>query len=314
LVELEKHMKRLAIAFASTLAVALPISAQDGPAALVIRVQGSVSVTHGDGDPAPAAVGEPMFVGDQVIPGSGARAILITRAGAQQVVTENTTVAAAAGGAQTDIFARAMSTLAQAASADATLGGDQGMIRPIEGATISVSPRNDINLASVRPTFVWTATPGVTKYDLMLRNVDGGRPQIFELGADTTWTMPETAAELEYGATYAWHVFAGGRMGGRPTQEQTFRVHSLEESVELEDYLEEISVFGLDPMGDGLFLTVVAYRDLGLFYDARLALEEVERVASLSADLYMLKGEILDTLGHSEEARTAFDRASELMR
>jgi len=77
-------MKRLAIAFAATLAVALPISAQDGPAALVIRVQGSVSVTHGDGEPAPAAVGEPMFVGDQVIPGAGSRAILITQAGAQQ--------------------------------------------------------------------------------------------------------------------------------------------------------------------------------------------------------------------------------------
>ena len=89
---------------------------------------------------------------------------------------------------------------------------------------------------------------------------------------------------------------------------------SLEESVELEDYMDDISVFGLDPMGDGLFLTVVAYTDLGLFYDAHEALESVERQASLSADLYLLKGEILTEMGHEEEARAAFDRADELMR
>lgn len=88
----------------------------------------------------------------------------------------------------------------------------------------------------------------------------------------------------------------------------------LVESVEMQDYLDDIAVFGLDPMGDGLFLTVVAYRDLGLFYDARAALEEVESQASLSADLYMLKGEILAELGQEEAARAAFDRADELMR
>ena len=89
---------------------------------------------------------------------------------------------------------------------------------------------------------------------------------------------------------------------------------SLEESVELEDYMDEIAVFGLDPHGDGLFLTVVAYRDLGLFYDARQALEGVEREATLSAELYLLKGEILAELGHETEARAAFDRADGLMR
>ncbi len=78
--------------------------------------------------------------------------------------------------------------------------------------------------------------------------------------------------------------------------------------------MEEISVFGLDPMGDGLFLTVVAFRDLGLFYDANDALVDVENQASLSAELYMLKGEILAELGHEEGARAAFDKADELMR
>ena len=67
-------------------------------------------------------------------------------------------------------------------------------------------------------------------------------------------------------------------------------------------------------LGIGLFLTVVAYRDMGLYYDARDALDSVERDSSLSWELYRLKGEILAELGHEEEARRAFDRADELTR
>ena len=84
--------------------------------------------------------------------------------------------------------------------------------------------------------------------------------------------------------------------------------------MELADYLDEIAVFGLDPKTDGLFLTVVAYRDMDLFYEARDALETVETESGLSWELYKLKGEILAELGHEEGARTAFDRADELMR
>jgi predicted negative regulator of RcsB-dependent stress response len=91
-------------------------------------------------------------------------------------------------------------------------------------------------------------------------------------------------------------------------------VIGIEESVELEDYLSEIEVFGLDPTGDGLFLTVVAYRDMRLFYEAREALDRVEAQAGLSWELYRLKGDILAELGHESEARAAFDRADELMR
>lgn len=299
------------LALLAALVVAVPIAAQD-PVALVIRVQGDVAVKRGDAAPTPATVGERMFVGDDVLPAAGARAILITRTGAQQVVTEATTVAEPRGAGNPDIFARAMSTLAQAASTDATAGGRQGMIRPIPGSSALVAPRNRLLVASQRPTFTWTATPNQS-YDLMLRKVSGGQPQIYELGADTIFILPDEE-ELDAGATYAWTVFVGGRRSGRPIPQQEFRVMSLEESVDLEDYMEEISVFGLDPMTDGLFLTVVAFRDLGLFYDAQEALDSVEREASLSADLYLLKGEILTELGHEEAARAAFDKADELMR
>jgi tetratricopeptide (TPR) repeat protein len=304
-------MRKL-IALGILLLVAAPAAAQD-PVALVIRLQGDVAVRQGGADPAPASVGQQMFVGDQVIPADGARAILITRAGSQQVVTEETTLEEPRAGGNPDIFARALSTLAQAAQTDASTGGRQGMIRPIPGQSSLLSPRNGLLIEATRPVFRWTPTPGQS-YDLMLRKLDGSRPEIFEIGTDTVFELPD-GMELEQGASYAWTVFVGGRMGGRPIQpQQEFRIMDLEEAVELEVYLDEISVFGLDPMGDGLFLTVVAYRDLGLFYDAREALEAVERDGSLSADLYLLKGEILIELGHEEAAREAFDKADELMR
>ncbi|MGE0160183.1 MAG: hypothetical protein AB7T31_12305 [Gemmatimonadales bacterium] len=297
--------------FAASLASS-PAAAQGEPAALILRVQGDVSVTHGSAAPTPARVGEPMYVGDGVIPAAGGRAILITSAGAQQVVTQRTTIAAPTSAGSSDMFDRALSTLAQAAGADASTGGRQGMIRPIPGETALVAPRNALNVASPRPTFSWTATRGQT-YDLMLRNVAGGRPAVYEVGADTVWTLPDSAADLEQGATYQWTIFVGGRRSGRALPPQDFRVISLEESVEMEDYLDEIAVFGLDPRGDGLLLTVVAYRDMGLFYEARHALDEVEAGGPLGWELYRLKGEILAELGHEEEARAAFDRADSLV-
>jgi tetratricopeptide (TPR) repeat protein len=296
----------------AALTIGAPLQAQSDPAALVIRVEGDVDVRHGESPAAPASVGEQMFVGDGVIPEVGSRALLITRAGAQQVVTERTTIAEPRVAGATDIFDRAVATLAQAASTNTSTGGRQGMIRPIPGQTSLVAPRNDLTVAGTRPSFSWTATAGQT-YDLMLRSLEGGRPLLFEVGNDTTWTLPDSVPDLELGAAYQWTVFVGGRRGGRAMQPQSFRVMGLEDSVELADYLDQIAVFGLDPASDGLFLTVVAYRDLGLFYEAREALEAVEREASLSWELYRLKGEILAELGHEEEARAAFDRADELM-
>lgn len=312
-------MRRLIGIGVAMLALAAPLAAQDDAAALqddaaalIVRIQGDVRVVHGDEPPAPASVGEQMFVGDAVVPAPGSSAILITRGGAQQVVTERTTVTETRAGAATAIFDRAVATLAQAATTNTSVGGRQGMIRPIPGQTALVGPRNDLTVASRRPTFHWTATPGQS-YDLMLRRVQGGRPMLFEVGNDTTWTLPEDMADLDPGAEYQWTVFVGGRQGGRAMQPQNFRVIGLEESVELADYLDQIAVFGLDPQSDGLFLTVVAYRDMGLFYEARDAIAAVEEENPLGWELYRLKGEILAELGHEEEARAAFDRADELM-
>ena len=134
--------------------VAPPLSAQDNPAALVIRLQGDVQVRHGQDAAAAATVGERLVAGDEVLPADGARAFLITLTGAMQQVAQATTVAEPQGTGNADMFDRAMRTLAQAASTDArTAGGRQGMIRPIPGEPVLVAPRNGLTVTSMRPMF-----------------------------------------------------------------------------------------------------------------------------------------------------------------
>jgi hypothetical protein len=302
----------LAVAALAAMSAGVPagLAAQEeSAAALVVRVQGAVHVERG-AVTAPAAAGLRLLAGDRLVPDAGARAILVTRSGAQQVVSEPVTLSPPPAGAPADMFARAMSTLAQAATLDATLGGRQGMIRPIPGRSSIVAPRNDLTISSPRPTFRWTATPG-QRYEVMLRRVEGGRPEIFEVGADTTWTLPADTPDLEAGAAYAWTVFVGGRNGGRPLPQQGFRVIDGSERAELEARLGEIRALDLDPAGDGLALSAIAYRQLELYYEASEALGALRASgAAMSPDLHRLEGEVWAELGSEDEARAAFDRAA----
>lgn len=281
----------------------------DDPVALVVRVQGEVGVER-NGASASAAAGQRLLAGDRLVPEPSARALLVVRSGAQQVVDEPTTLVAPTAAEPADLFARAVATLAQAATLDATLGGRQGMIRPIPGRTSLLAPANGLSVLPRRPSFRWTATPDA-RYELMLRRVEGGRPQIFDVGTDTTWTLPPGTPELVPGATYAWTVFVGGRNGGRPLPQQEFRVASAEEFHALETLMDTIRDLGLDPSGDGRVLAAIAFRQLELFYAASDALEAVQQDnAAMSPDLHRLHGEILAELGDAEGARRAFDRAA----
>ncbi len=297
---------------AALLVAAGPLTAQEDAAALVVRLQGGVQVRHAGAEPVPAAVGQPLAGGDEVVPETGARAILITRTGATQIVTEATTVTAPEAAAPSDMFARAVRTLAQAASGDArSAGGRQGMIRPIPGEPVLVAPRNGLTLTAARPTFRWMEVEGAPGYTIQIRNVDGGRPVRFETGDETEWTLPHDADALEPGATYAWTV---APVRGRPTREQRFTVLGADAADELRATLHEVEALGLDPEGDGAFLTALVYRDLELPYEARTALARAEEGGSMGAEAWLLKGDILNLLGHAEEARAAFDKADEMMR
>jgi hypothetical protein len=303
--------KHLRWAPALALALAAPLAAQGEPAALVVKLTGGVQVRHG-GASAAAAIGERLLEGDEVLPGTGARAVLITRTGAAQVVTRNTTVAAPPVGTAGDLFERALKSLAQAASEDARTGGRQGMIRPIPGEPTLVAPRNGLVVGSGHPTFTWlgAGNAATSAYTIQIRSVAGGRPERYPV-TGTRFTLPDAAQELTPGAEYAWTV---APKGGRAAQEVRFRIVAQDVRAQLAATLGQIRDLGLDPATDGAFLSAVVYRDLDLMYDAAAALDAVEKSGSMAAEAYLLKGEVLSRMGHEDEARKAFDKADELMR
>jgi len=288
-------------------------SLQDVPAAVVVRVQGAVQVQFGDGAPEPATVGIRLSVGDRVLPGAEARAVVVYQTGRTSEVTEATTIEAPAGAEEGGLFSRTVQVLAQAASSDArSQPNRQGMIRPVPGAPEIISPRNLIKVLGPRPTFRWHAAEGMAAYIVQIRS-EGSPPVRYEVGAATSWTLPENAPGLTPGGVYWWTVGPAGR--GRPSREMQFQILDTEEHDAVNEELGILMEVGLDPMGDGAFLATVLYREAGLLYEAASSLEFLEGAGGpLSADAYLLKAEIMDALGDLEAAQEAFDQADRVGR
>jgi hypothetical protein len=286
---------------------------QDAPAAVVVKVEGSVQLQMGDGDPRPAAVGARLSVGDRVLPAAESRAIVVYRTGATRQVTEATTIEAPAGAAEGDMFSRTVGVLAQAANSDArSQPNRQGMIRPVPGAPEIISPRNLIKVLGPRPTFRWHPAEGMDGYIVQIRR-EGSPPVRYPVGSVTTWTLPESEEALVPGEVYWWTVGPSGR--GRPSREMQFQLLGTEEQAAIDEQLALLTDSGLDPEGDGAFLATVVYREAGLLYDAARSLAFLEDAGiGLSADAYLLKGEIMDALGELEAAQEAFDQADKVMR
>jgi hypothetical protein len=306
-----KAFSILVVTLALVAAAPRRIAAQQPPAALVVKVQGDVTIKHG-GASTPAVVGAKLEVGDEVVPAAGAKAYLVQRSGQTQIVSAATKIAAPAAGAPSDAFSRTVQVLASAATSNArSQPNRQGMIRPIPGEPVLVAPRNAIKVSSVRPTFSWMPVEGATGYTLQLRTA-GSPPRRFQLGNVTEWTLPAAEAALEPGKQYMWTIAPAS---GRPTREVTFTVIGDDVRQELAAGLKAISGMGLDPKAEGQLLAAVVFADLGLYYDAADALGRMEKSGdALSPDVYLLKGEVLDALGHLDEARAAFDRADALLR
>ena len=309
-------MNKLAWVLTSTLllgAASGSLSRQDVPAAMVVTVRGDVQLRIGDAAPQQAAVGSRLSGGDEVIPRSGGTATLIDRTGQTQVITEAYTVEAPGSGSATGVLSRTIRVLASAATTDARGNPNrQGMIRPIPGEPTLVAPRNGLKVMSTRPTFTWRSVQSATGYTLQIRRI-GGTFERYQTGLDTVWTLPDSDEALEPGAEYMWTV--APRPSGRPTREQPFTVIGVEANETVASDLSLLAEAGLDPMTDGLFLTAVIYRDAELLYDAEGALSALAGGgAPLTASIHLLRGEILDALGHLEEARMAFDKADEIMR
>jgi tetratricopeptide (TPR) repeat protein len=286
------------------------LEAQEGPAAMIVRVSGSVNVRLGDAAPAPAAAGNRLAVGDAVIP-DGGQATIVFSTGRTQQVTEALTIAAATGD-ESNGFARTIGVMASAASADArSRPNRQGMIRPIPGEPVLASPRNGIKIMDTRPTFTWLAVDGASSYTIQIRR-DGG-DYIRLQASDTVFTIPASVPGLVPGERYLWTVAPSG--AGRPTREQPFEVIDSEEYAQVQESFETLLEADLDPFGDGLLFAAAVYREADLYYEAAGALDFLEESGStLSAEAYLLRGEILDALGRLEDAARAFEEADRLMR
>ncbi len=122
-----------------------------------------------------------------------------------------------------------------------------------------------------------------------------------------------TSPALTHGDAYWWTVAPAA--SGRATRETRFQVIDVEGYQGVVSSIQAISDAGLDPAGDGAFLAVVIYRDAGLLYDAAGLLGFLEDSgATLSREVLLLQGEIMDALGQLDAARKAFDKADEMMR
>ena len=294
---------------------AVPLPLQDSPAAVVVKLDGSVQVQLGAGAFQAATVGMRLAAGDRILPGPDGQAVLVFSSGATQTVTSALTIQAESGAEEEDLFSRTVQVLAQAANSDArNQPNRQGMIRPVPGAPEIVAPRNDIPVRSARPTFTWLSAAGheTGEYMIQIRR-EGEAPARYDVGADGSWTLPDDAPSLEPGAAYWWTV--GPKRGGRPSREMKFQVLSLEKHDALNEQMGTLMNAGLDPEGDGAFMAAIIYREAGLYYDAARSLEFLEELGQpLGVNALLLKGEIMDAMGDLEAARGAFDRADRLRR
>ncbi len=308
---MRKGIVKLGVLVAALLATAAFVRWSADPSAVVVQISGTVQVQRaGQGAAVPAAVGLNLLPGDKLIVGGGGKAVLLYKTGKMQTTSQSVTIEDAQRDKPGGLFSQTVTTLAQVATTNArTQPNRQGMIRPIQGEPAPISPRNGVKVADVHPTFTWFKLPDASSYIIQIRRVEpfAGKPERFTTGGDTAWTYPAHATPLIPGASYEWTV--ANAAGGRPARQQQFRVVSGDDFARVAATLNELVNAGIDPLGDGLFLTTLAYRDAGLMYDAGRMLDRLEGNGVKGRAYYLLRGEVFDALGDLDAAAKAFATA-----
>lgn len=279
------------------------------PVALLVKFRGDVHVERTGADaPLAGAVGLQLLAGDHLVVAGGGEAVVMYRTGKLVRAAAPVTIEDVAEAESSGLFANTMKTLGQVATTDArTQPNRQGMIRPIAGAPVPIAPRNDVKVLSMRPTFTWFAAPDASSYMIQIQRLgpDSPRPVRYAMGRDTTWTLPLSETPLIPGATYTWTV--GGEGVGRVADPKKFTVASAADMAVVEATLNSLIDAGIDPAEDGLFLTALAYRDAGLYYEAERAVARIEEQGNGSGRaFFMLKGDVLDALGQLTAAEESF--------
>jgi hypothetical protein len=308
---MRKGMMKLGVAFAVVLVSAGFVFFSADPSAVVVQISGGVQVQKvGQAAATPAAVGVGLMAGDKVIIGAGGKAVLLFKTGKMQPVTQTTVIEDAQRTQPGGLFNQTVSTLTQVATTNArTQPNRQGMIRPIQGEPAPISPRNGVKIGTFRPAFTWFRVPDVKSYMVQVRRIDpvGGRPERFDAGSDTSWIYPANAMPLLPGATYEWTVAAAN--GGRPATVQRFKLFTTEDLSRVTTTMTELITAGIDPTGDGLFLSALAFRDAGLMYEANRMLDMLQTGGAGGRSFYLLRGEVYDALGELDAAAKAFSTA-----
>lgn len=308
---MRKGIAKLSLVAAALLTTVAFVRFSADPSAVVVQITGGVQVQRsGQGAPVAANVGQSLMPGDKVIVTTGAKAVLLYKTGKMQTTSQSVTI----GDAQRDkpggLFNQTVTTLAQVATTNArTQPNRQGMIRPIQGEPAPISPRNNVKVADLHPTFTWFKLSEAQSYIVQMRRVEpfGSKPERFNVASDTTWSYPPSATPLIPGGVYEWTV--ANANGGRPATVQRFRVMTGEDFTRVATTLNELVTSGIDPLGDGLFLTALAYRDAGLMYDAGRLLDRLQASGARGRSYYLLRGEVYDALGDLDSAAKAFSTA-----
>ena len=283
------------------------------PVALLVKFEGDVSVQRVEaGEAVAGEVGMALVPGDQVVIGDGGEAVVLYKTGQMVKAASTVTIEEVEATESSSLFTNTMRTLGQVATTDArTQPNRQGMIRPIAGAPVPIAPRNRIKVLDARPTFTWFSVEGTEEYMVQLQRQgeDSPQPVRYRVGSDTTWTLPATEPALVPGATYVWTV---GSPEGRVAEPKHFTVASAEDIGAVQNAMHGLIEAGIDPATDGLFLTALAYRDAGLYYEAYGAIKEIEEEGNGNGRaFFMLKGEVLDALGKVDAAAEAFEMAED---
>jgi hypothetical protein len=281
------------------------------PSAVVVSVSGGVQVQRaGQSAATAAAVGLSLMPGDKVIVGNGAKATLLYKTGKMLATTASVTIEDAQRDKPGGLFSQTVTTIAQVATTNARAQPNrQGMIRPIAGEPAPIAPRNGLKVADLHPTFTWFKLPDAKAYIVQLRRVEpfASKPERFNVSGDTAWVYPGNATPLIPGAVYEWTVADAN--GGRPARPQRFRLLSGDDFNHVASTFNELLSAGIDPVGDGLFLTALAYRDAGLMYDASKILDRLAAGGAKGKAYYLLRGEVYDALGDLDAAAAAFATA-----